>query len=162
MILKMAKLSVDELEFKIFVDWVKSTDWMIGNIPEDKVQEESLRRAIAATKKLLLVNPYDLMYKIAEEASKLQRLLLRGDTPVDEIISQALTVSSLLMLFAALKELKNGVHGGDVAEALSFAIKEEVDLYNMGKSDIRQLREGLYEQAGRILYIWVTSGDGEI
>jgi len=159
----MAKLSVDELEFKIFVDWVKSTDWMIGNIPEDRVQEESLRRAIAATKKLLLINPYDVMYRINEETVKLQKLLRRIDDEesVEDIISQALTVSSLLMLFSALKELKDGAHGGDVAESIAFSIRGEIKLYRNGMSDFEDLKNGLSEKVGRIIHVFGKPAGGE-
>jgi len=159
----MVEIPVDELEFEVFMDWVKATDWMVKNIPEDKIPEEGLKRAIAATMKLLLVNPDSVMYRINEETVKLQKLLRRvdGEESVEDIISQALTVSSLLMLFSALKEIKDGAHGGDVVESIAFSIRGEIKLYRNGMSDFEDLKNGLSEQAGRIIHVFGKPVGGE-
>ncbi len=126
---------------------------MAQNIPEERVREESVKRAIAAAKKLLLVTPDEVRWKVVEDAEKLREQLPKIEQP-EELISHVKTISLLLMLLAALMELKNGVHGGDIAEAISFAIREEVESYQQGRGDIEELKKGIDEQMDRILRVY--------
>jgi len=148
-----AAVVLPEYYISNFEDHVKGTLWLAQNIPEERVREEGVKRAIAAAKKLMLVTPDEVQQKVVEDAEKLREQLPNIEQPA-ELISHAMTISLLLMLLAALKELKNGVHGGDIAEAISFAIREEVEFYRHGRSDIEEFKKGIDEQMDRIIRVY--------
>ena len=148
-----APVALPEYYISNFETHVKGTYWLTERIPEGRFREEGVKRAIAAAKKLMLITPDEVQKKVVEEAGKLREQLPKAEQPA-ELVSHAMTVSLLLMLLAALEELRDGEHGGDVAEALSFGIREEVEFYRHGRSDIEEFRKGLDEQMDRIIRVY--------
>lgn len=136
-----------------FEEHIRSAPWILENIPEERLREEGVKRAIAAARRLTLVSPDEVQQRVVEEAEKLRELMPQITQLVD-LVSRAMTLSMLLILLAALKELRDGEHGGDVAESISLDIMHEVEWAQKNEVSLDELRSALDERIEEIMRVF--------
>lgn len=136
-----------------FEEHIRSAQWILENIPEERLREESVKRAIAAARRLTLVSPDEVQQRVVEEAEKLRELMPQITQLVD-LVSRVMTLSMLLILLAALKELRDGEHGGDVAESISLDMMQEVEWAQKNEVSLDQLRSALDEKIEEITRVF--------
>ncbi|MCS7145356.1 MAG: hypothetical protein RMJ28_07065 [Nitrososphaerota archaeon] len=120
---QIISIQTDPLTLSAFDEAISQTSWLESLHGEGK-RSERIRRALAATEKLVEASPSEVKDVLIRDAEDLKREL--ESLTIGELVNALTRITLLLVLLSALRELERGAHGGDVPEILAHSLRDRV------------------------------------